>query len=95
MPSMHARVNTAEPDRLINRLCKHFRHKIEAEWTESEGLLTFSIGECRLNAAGGELLLACQSPTEEQLEQLGEVVASHLLRFAGGDVAGVHWQSAA
>lgn len=91
MPSMNARVATRDPGRLINRLCKHFRHKIEVEWTETEGLLTFTIGECRLRGSDGELLLACDAPDGEQLEQLGDVVASHLIRFAGEEVSEVHW----
>lgn len=94
MPAKHARVNSANPARLINRLGKHFRHKIETEWTETDGILTFSIGVCRLAVAGNELVLACQSDTEARLEELGEVVASHLIRFAGDEVAEVHWQAA-
>lgn len=94
MPSMTARVATANPGRLINRLCKHFRHKIEAEWTETDGLLTFSIGECRLEAAAGELRMVCRSPTVAELEELGQVMASHLIRFAGDEVDEVHWQAA-
>ena len=46
MPTMNARVATNDPGRLINRLCKHFRHKIEAEWTATDGRLAFSIGSC-------------------------------------------------
>lgn len=92
MPAMTARVTSANPGRLINRLGKHFRHKIEAEWTETDGVLTFSIGVCRLRAAGNELALACQSDTDSELEELGQVVASHLIRFSGNEVAEVHWQ---
>jgi len=93
MPSMNARVETSNPGRLINRLCKHFRHKIEADWTETDGVLTFSIGVCRLAAVDNELRLECQSDTEKELEELGQVVASHLIRFSGDEVADVHWQA--
>jgi hypothetical protein len=90
---MNARVVAPDPGRLINRLCKHFRHKIEVEWNETEGILTFTIGQCRLKAADGELRMACESSDDEQLEQLGEVVASHLIRFAGEDVSDVQWRA--
>lgn len=95
MPSMNACVSTVNPSRLINRLCKHFSHKIDAEWSETDGLLTFSIGECRLNSGSGALTLVCQSPTAEELEELGQVVASHLVRFAGDEVGEVNWQAGA
>lgn len=94
MPEMNAKVTTGESGRLINRLCKHFSHKIKAEWTDSEGLLTFSIGQCHLSDRGDHLLLACSSPNESELQELGEVVASHLIRFAGTEVSSVQWQAA-
>ena len=94
MQAMTARVTSTNPGRLINRLGRHFSHKIEAQWTDTEGYLTFSIGECRLAVDEHELILACHSDTPEQLQELGEVVASHLIRFAGDEVAGVHWQTA-
>lgn len=94
MSSMNARVPTVNPGRLINRLCKHFSHKIDAEWSETNGLLTFSIGECRLSTQNGALALECQSPTSEELNELGQVVASHLIRFAGDEVAEVQWNPA-
>lgn len=92
MPEMTARVTTGDASRLINRLCKHFSHKIDASWTDEEGHLVFSIGECRLEAQPGTLELTCQSPTEQELEELGQVVASHLERFAGGEMNTVRWQ---
>ncbi|MBK1886341.1 MULTISPECIES: DUF2218 domain-containing protein [unclassified Marinobacter] len=92
MPFMSASVSTTNPSRLINRLCKHFSHKIEAEWSETSGFLTFSIGECQLSSENGALTLVCESPTAEELEDLGKVVSSHLIGFAGEEVAEVNWQ---
>ncbi len=93
MQEMSATVATPEPGLLINRLCKHFSHKIDAHWSADKGHLTFSIGECRLAAEGETLTLVCQSPSREELDELGEVVASHLVRFARGQVTQVPWQA--
>jgi len=95
MPEMIAKIDTAEASLLINRLCKHFSHKIDAHWANGTGRLTFSIGECRLEASEGLLTLVCQSPTREELDELGDVVASHLIRFARGQVDQVPWQATA
>ena len=92
MPSMTASVASAEPARLINRLCKHFSHIIDAQWNDTTGHLTFSIGQCELAAHSGILTLTCQSESHDKLEEVGEVVASHLIRFAGGEVDQVRWQ---
>lgn len=95
MPTLNARVPTAEAGRLIQRLCKHFRHKIDAEWDAHQGQLRFSIGECRLDAEPDALRLRCDAASTTELTELGEVVASHLVRFAGDAVDEVRWQAAA
>lgn len=92
MPTMTASVITADPGRLINRLCKHFSHKIDAQWNDTTGHLTFSIGQCELAVHSDSLTLTCQSESRDELEELGEVVASHLIRFAGSEVDQVRWQ---
>ncbi|MFW5824404.1 MAG: DUF2218 domain-containing protein [Marinobacter sp.] len=94
MPVINATVAIADPGRLIRRLCKHFSHGIEASWTDTAGHLMFSIGECRLAARQGILSLTCESPGDAELAQLADVVASHLERFAGGEVTEVQWQAA-
>lgn len=95
MPTMNASVATTDPGRLINRLCKHFGHKVDAKWDETAGQVRFAIGECHLTAADGALLLACDAPDEDKLAQVGDVVSSHLVRFASGEVASVQWQPSA
>lgn len=95
MPAQNAVVKTNDAARYLGRLCKHFSHKIEASWNESMGRLEFDIGQCRLMAGAAALDLYCEAPDHEQLEQLGEVVASHLIRFARGDIEAVHWHTIA
>lgn len=95
MPTLTANVPTADAGRLINRLCKHFSHKVEAHWSGETGRVIFAIGECHLNATPQALELSCRSPSQAELEELGQVVASHLVRFAGGEVEAVAWQKGA
>ncbi|MGM0783625.1 MAG: DUF2218 domain-containing protein [Pseudomonadota bacterium] len=95
MPTMTAIVPTADAGRLINRLCKHFNHKVEAHWTGNTGQVIFAIGECHMTATPEALELSCRSPSQAELDELGQVVASHLVRFAGGEVEVVEWQAPA
>lgn len=89
---MTATVTTTDPGRLINRLCKHFNHKVEAHWTRETGHVIFAINECRLEPTPATLVLTCQSPSKPELDELSQVVGSHLVRFAGGKVETVQWQ---
>lgn len=93
MPAMTARIATSQGSRLVNRLCKHFQHKVPATWDRTSGHVEFDIGQCLLSAGTEELILECQAPDGERLDQVGEVIASHLVRFAGGEVEAVQWQA--
>lgn len=93
MPAKNAIVNTDNATRYLKRLCKHFSHKIDATWDDTQGRLEFDIGQCHLRAATASLEMHCEAPDQQQLDQLGEVVASHLVRFARGDIAAVHWHT--
>ncbi|MEE2762668.1 MAG: DUF2218 domain-containing protein [Pseudomonadota bacterium] len=79
-----ADVTTVHAGRYLVRLCKHFSHKVPAEWQDKQGQITFPMGVCRLQASDQSLRLRCESDSQDNLERLGEVVASHLVRFAEG-----------
>lgn len=93
MPAMTAQVTTDQASRYLNRLCKHFSHKVPATWDGHHGRLDFDIGQCRLEAGNERLVLHCQARDQGLLAELGQVVASHLERFAAGAVAAVQWQA--
>ena len=46
-----ATVPTANAGRYMVQLCKHFGHKVPAEWNDHEGKITFEMGEAALRAA--------------------------------------------
>ena len=59
------------------------------------GEVHFAIGDCRMTTAGNTLLIACEAPDDDKLVQVGDVVSSHLVRFAAGEVDEVQWQPSA
>lgn len=91
MAKAHSRFPNSQAPRLLGRLCKHFSHKIEARWSEREGLLRFSIGECALQADDEALHLACTAPSAAELEELQEVIRRHLQGFAQVDELVLQW----
>jgi uncharacterized protein len=92
-----AEVATPEASRYLEQLCKHFRHKLPVTFDERSGQIEFSFGECHLDADedGGVLKLSLSAPSTRQIEELQDVVARHLLRFAFRDSLTVQWRSAA
>jgi len=77
-----ATVATAHAHRYMVQLCKHFGHKVTAEFDDQSGRIAFPMGETRLAVAPEALELSAQAETRDDLARLEGVIASHLKRFA-------------
>lgn len=77
-----ATVVTPNAGRYMVQLCKHFGHKVPAQWNHHEGRITFETGEAALRAAPDTLMLVAKAGDPESLARLEQVMDSHLKRFA-------------
>lgn len=77
-----ATVVTPNAGRYMVQLCKHFGHKVPAQWNDHEGRITFEIGEAALRAAPSTLMMVAKAGDPESLTRLEQVMDSHLKRFA-------------
>lgn len=66
------------PGRLIAKLCKHFRHKVPAEWDEQSGRVDFQPGNCLMLAGEGALLLHIDAAGEGDAQRIQRVLEGHL-----------------
>lgn len=89
-----AEVATPNASRYLQQLCKHFAHKRPVSFDAQSGRIAFVIGECRLKAGGGVLTLSLTAREASQMDQLQDVVARHLLRFAFREDMQIDWQAA-
>ncbi|GLR86095.1 DUF2218 domain-containing protein [Bradyrhizobium iriomotense] len=87
-----AQVTTERASIYLQQLCKHFAHKLSVEFTPEQGMISFSVGTCRLAAAGDSLTLKAEAEDAERLAQLQDIVTRHLLRFAFRDPPDIVWQ---
>ncbi|HWL71072.1 MAG TPA: DUF2218 domain-containing protein [Geminicoccus sp.] len=97
MLSSEARVPTAVPSRYLQQLCKHFQHKLPAEFDPRHGRVAFPAGQCELAALAeaGILHLRVTARDEKGLARLEDVVGRHLERFAFREKPEIHWTRAA
>jgi len=86
-----ANVTTEMASRYLQQLCKHFAHKIPAEFTPEEGSITFPFGVCALTAQGSRLTMTVTTENEADLPRMQDVIASHLERFAFRDKPAIVW----
>jgi len=89
-----AKVATPRASRYLQQLCKHFAHKLPVTFDPHSGAIAFSSGECRLEAGEDVLKLTVTTPDASQLEQLQDVVARHLVRFAFRETTQIDWRAA-
>ena len=89
-----ATVTTDRAERYVAQLCKHFAHKVPAEWDEHGGRAQFAWGTCTLVATPDAMLLTAEATDAENLERVEYVVRDHTERFGGRDALTVVWQRA-
>jgi uncharacterized protein len=77
----HARVETEYPARFMKQLCRHFGHKIQAEFDDEHGSIVFADGRCDLSVEPATLVLVTTSETAEGAAHVADVMARHLVRF--------------
>lgn len=89
--STEACVPTPKASAYMKQLCKHFGHRVPAEWTDDAGQVRFDGGRCRLRAEVDALVLSIDADDAESVGRLQEVVGSHLERFGRRDELKVSW----
>jgi hypothetical protein len=87
-----ATFETPHAARYLQQLCKHFAHKVPAEWSEGHGTVSFMQGGCSLDADAGALRITCTPKSAEAAPMLLKLVAVHLERFAFREAPDLQWQ---
>lgn len=91
MMESSARVATDRASRYVVQLCKHFAHKVDAEWSDDRGFADFGWGTCTLTAEPDALVLHAQAKDAESLGRVEHVVQDHAERFGVRDNLTVTW----
>ncbi|MBL0374166.1 DUF2218 domain-containing protein [Rhizobium sp. KVB221] len=83
MAQTSATVTTEHASKYLQQLCKHWSHKMTAEFDAQNGRIDFPSGaQTWLTASPDALQIRIEDGTTEDLERLETVVADHLKRFA-------------
>ena len=93
MPLSRVEIVTPSAERLINRLCKHWAHKLEVEHTAQEARIVFANGTCLMHAEPARLLVSIEALEEKHLDELEGVVESHLVRMANNEALEIVWEN--
>ncbi|MEM1049254.1 MAG: DUF2218 domain-containing protein [Pseudomonadota bacterium] len=93
MPIAKATFPTAHASRYLQQLCKHFAHKVDAEYTPEAGSAALPGGHLMLSAQNDELIVEIRSDEPKELVKARYILEEHLVRFAFRErLLGLHWQ---
>ncbi len=82
MLSAQASFQTKQGSQYLQRLCRHFAHKVEACYDASSGQVEFEMGQAHLAAFSDRIEFVARANTPERLKQTQRVLESHFIRFA-------------
>ncbi|RLL63882.1 DUF2218 domain-containing protein [Paenirhodobacter hankyongi] len=77
-----ARMTTPHGAKYIAQLCKHFAHKVEAEWTETSGRAALPTGPAEMVADAEGVSFRLVAEDAKAMIQARFVIDSHLVTFA-------------
>ena len=84
-----ATIQTQNPQQIMNRLCKHWAHKLPVTLSSDKGEIELPMGVCQMYCT--DLLIVTLKSDAEQLPKLQQVVSDHLLRMAGKETLVIEW----
>lgn len=82
MSTIGTRVATTNGGKYVRQLCKHWSHKLETEIDGDVGKVTFPSAVATMVADDTGITIDITGKEREEVEQLTDVVARHIDRFA-------------
>ncbi|MEU7838292.1 MULTISPECIES: DUF2218 domain-containing protein [unclassified Nonomuraea] len=67
--------------------------RVEAEWSDTHGTITFDWGTCTVDATDDTLELRIEADDQENVRRIEELIARNLTRFTARDPVSVEWRS--
>lgn len=92
MYESRASVTTPNAERLIKRLCNHWRHKFPVQLDPKGADIQLPLGTCNLQNTDGGLEVTLKTGDGEQLQRMQTVVADHLQRMGNDEPLAFDWQ---
>ena len=91
MLKSEARIATPAARKYLVQLCKHFRHKVPAEYDDSQGRVDFQPGDCLMTASEDQLIIHCEGEDEFTMLRMKKILEQHLQQFAWREDLAIEW----
>lgn len=84
-------IPTADASKYILKLCRHFAHKVPADFTALRGQVRFVQGQCVMKADAQSLSIYMQAEVEDGIRAMQFIVDDHLQRFVRFEALSYQW----
>ena len=81
----------ASPSSAIARMCKHFSHKVPAQWDSQSAHIQFPTGNCDMRAGEESIQVRCQAADADAMATLQGVITRHIPKLLWRDEQTVEW----
>ena len=95
MPIATTHVAIADPPRYMNRLAKHFEHRVAVERHARNTRVAFPGAPCAMQASDTHLDIRIEADDAATLTRIQDVVTKHLKQVASQETFEVKWSAAA
>ncbi|GAA6212015.1 DUF2218 domain-containing protein [Hyphomicrobiales bacterium 4NK60-0047b] len=82
MLSSQSQFTTETPEKYLVQMCKHFAHKVETTYSNTQGKVDFPCGKVEFLVDKNNLIFKVTAETNEDLNQSKSIIESHIIRFA-------------
>ena len=79
------------PTSAIARMCKHFSHKVPAQWDANSARIEFPTGNCEMASREESVHLLCRAADAEAMANLQQVITRHIPKLLWRDEQTVTW----
>ncbi len=85
-------ITTPNASVYLQRLCRHFSRKVNAEWDETQGRVDFPVGRCLMQADESRLSFVCSSADQDQLNIHKGIIEGHIALITKREPVEVKWK---
>ena len=93
MHAASADISLATPSRYMNRLAKHFEHRVSVTRDAQTATVDFPDAPCTMHATDTHLVIRIEAASRGQVEKLCEVIERHLRQVASQETFGIEWRN--
>ncbi len=82
MLSSQSQFTTETPEKYLVQMCKHFAHKVETTYSNTEGKVDFPCGKAEFFVDENNLIFKVSAENSENLNKSKSIIESHIIIFA-------------